>query len=134
MLIALLIVAVVVTLATNTSSKQQEGKPQVKKTESQFYCRLDALTKAERERHLALWKQLQESRQEIRELADGYALRFPGDAKHLLEVAELVSRERRCCPFFTFEIEVSSEDKPLWLRLTGSKGVKEFIKAEIGIQ
>jgi hypothetical protein len=134
MMLALLVVAVVATLASKPSSGQQEEKAQVKKKESLFYCRLDALTKQERERHLALWKQLKESRQEVRELADGYAVRFPGDAKHLLDVAEFVSRERRCCPFFTFEMEVAGEDKPLWLRLRGQEGVKEFIKTEIGIK
>jgi hypothetical protein len=142
MMIALFVVAVVAAAASGTSSKQREGKMQVKneekaqakKNESLFYCRLDALTKEERERHLTLWKGLQASRQEVRELADGYAIRFPGDAKHLLDVAEFISRERRCCPFFTFEMEVSGEDKPLWLRLRGQEGVKEFIRTEIGIK
>jgi len=142
MMITLLLVAVVAALASNTPSRQQEEKapvknpekPLAKKNESLFYCRLDALTKVERERHLALWKQLKQSRQEVQELSDGYAIRFPGDAKHVLDVAEFISRERRCCPFFTFEMEVSGEDKPLWLRLRGREGVKEFIKTEIGIQ
>ncbi len=134
MITAIFVVAGVATLIANGSAKQKEDKVQANKTEAVFYCRLDALTTEERERHLALWKRLQASRQEVRELANGYAIGFPGDSKTLMEVAEFVSRERRCCPFFTFEIEAAGEDKPLWLRLTGSKGVKEFIKTEIGIK
>jgi hypothetical protein len=106
----------------------------VEKVESPFFCRLDALTAEERERHLALSKRLKESRQEVRELADGYAIRFPGDRKHLLDVAQFISRERLCCPFFTFELEASGEEKPLWLRLRGGEGVKEFLKAAMGIE
>jgi hypothetical protein len=142
MIITFFLVALVAALTSNTpsgqaqekSQTQQEEKASAKKTAALFYCRLDALTKEQRTRHLALWKALQASRQEVRELADGYAISFPGDAKHLLDVAEFVSRERRCCPFFTFEVEVASEDKPLWLRLKGGEGVKEFIKTEIGIK
>jgi hypothetical protein len=105
----------------------------MKKEETPLMCRLDALTPQERERHLALWKRLHESHKEIRELADGYAIRFPGDIS-LADIAEWVSRERRCCPFFTFEIEASSEDKPVWLRLRGGEGVKEFLKAQLGVR
>ncbi|HEY7546633.1 MAG TPA: hypothetical protein VID27_17210 [Blastocatellia bacterium] len=106
----------------------------MKKEETPIMCRLDALTAEERERHLALWKRLQQSHEEIREITDGYAIRFPGDARYLLDIAEFVSRERRCCPFFTFEIEAAGEDKPVWLRLRGGEGVKEFLKSELGVK
>jgi hypothetical protein len=142
MMMTLFFVAGIATLATfatigqaqEKSQTKQEKKTSARQTAARFYCRLDALTKEERERHLALWKRLQAAKQEVRELADGYAIRFPGDARHLLDVAEFISRERRCCPFFTFEMEVSGEDSPLWLRLKGQEGVKEFIKTEIGIR
>ncbi|MEW6129040.1 MAG: hypothetical protein AB1757_18525 [Acidobacteriota bacterium] len=134
MMMALFIVATVATLLANVSSQRREEKNQTNQTEAGFYCRLDALTPAERERHLSLWKSLQAAKQAVRELDNGYAIGFPGDSKTLMAVAEFISRERRCCPFFTFEIEAAGEDKPLWLRLTGNKGVKEFIKTEIGIQ
>jgi hypothetical protein len=134
MIIAFFVVAVVATLVANVSAKQKDEKTQVSKSEAVFYCRLDALTSEERGRHLALWKRLQAARQEVRELENGYAIGFPGDNKTLMEVAEFVSRERRCCPFFTFEIKISEEGKPLWLSLTGSKGVKAFIQSEIGIR
>ena len=134
MMMAFFVVASLATLISNASSKQQDEKAQASKNEPVFYCRLDALTSEERERHLALWKRLKASQQGVRELDNGYAIGFPGDSKTLMDVAEFISRERRCCPFFTFEVEVAGEDKPLWLRLTGSRGVKEFIKSEIGIK
>ncbi len=129
-------VAFIVFLVSTSDARVdgQQEKTQMKKEETPIMCRLDALTSEERERHLALWKRLQESREEIREIADGYAIRFPGDSKYILDIAEFVSRERRCCPFFTFEIEAAGEDKPVWLRLRGGEEVKAFLKAQFGVR
>ena len=65
--------------------------------------------------------------QETRELADGYALRFPGDAAWLDTLAEFIRFERECCPFFTFELRCEPQHGPLWLHLRGPEGVKEFV-------
>jgi hypothetical protein len=35
-----------------------------------------------------------------------------------------------CCPFFNIELRCESDDGPLWLRLTGQPGTKEFIKID----
>ena len=35
--------------------------------------------------------------------------------------------ERKCCPFFDFGIEVARESGPVWLRLSGRRGVKDFL-------
>jgi hypothetical protein len=70
-----------------------------------------------------------EAVEEIRELADGLAFRFP--AEEYDSVSEFVGRERLCCPFLTFTLEVSPERGPLGLRLTGAEGVKAFIRAEL---
>jgi hypothetical protein len=62
------------------------------------------------------------------ELPDGYAFRFRPDTGILLGLAEFVRRERLCCPFFHFEIALEANEGPLWLRLTGSEAVKEFVR------
>ncbi len=110
-----------------------EGK--AKKQEGQaFFCNLGALTKAQRQRHIELGKQLHTAIQEVKELPDGYALRFASDSKMLLSLAEFVSYERLCCPFFKFNMEIESSDKPMWLQITGREGVKAFLKTEFGIK
>ena len=48
-------------------------------------------------------------------------------------VAEWVADERKCCPFFTFEIWVEGETGALRLSLKGREGVKPFIKMEFHI-
>jgi hypothetical protein len=70
--------------------------------------------------------------QELRELPDGYEFRFANEPEMALALANFVEYERLCCPFYTFNIEVGAGGGPLWLRLTGTDGVKEFSKALLG--
>ncbi|MDX1534151.1 MAG: hypothetical protein R3291_00835 [Thermoplasmata archaeon] len=62
----------------------------------------------------------------VEELANGYALRFPGTAGWIAKLADFIAYERRCCPFFAFELAVEPAGGPVWLRLRGT-GVKELL-------
>jgi hypothetical protein len=64
----------------------------------------------------------------VEELTDGYAYRFPGDDAWTANVLAFVAAERRCCPFFTFEVVFTPHDGPLWLRLRGSDAIKAFVR------
>jgi hypothetical protein len=64
----------------------------------------------------------------IDELPDGYAYRFPADEPWTTRVLEFVAAERRCCPFFTFELTFAPHGAALWLRLRGSEAIKVFIR------
>ena len=92
----------------------------------QFACNMAALTKTERATHRELTQRLLGAVEERRELQSGYAFRLP--AKTLLTAAQWVSLERRCCPFFAFELVLAKD--ALWLRISGAKGIKEFLRAE----
>jgi hypothetical protein len=96
-----------------------------------FYCNMDALTKSERARHRELSQQLVKAAAERAELANGFGFRLA--AKDLPVAAEWVGYESRCCPFFGFELALARDQGPLWLRITGSEGVKAFIRAEFGL-
>jgi hypothetical protein len=63
------------------------------------------------------------------ELPDGLAFRFP--AVEYDAVTEFVGRERLCCPFITFELDIAPNCGMVLLRLTGAEGVKDFIRAEL---
>ncbi|MEO7866142.1 MAG: hypothetical protein ABIU54_00745 [Candidatus Eisenbacteria bacterium] len=97
-----------------------------------FVCNMAAMTKSERVVYQKLAQGLLGAVQERRELKDGYAFRLP--AENLLTAAEWISFERRCCPFFAFDLEIARRDGPLWLRVTGSQGIKAFIRAEFGFE
>jgi hypothetical protein len=64
----------------------------------------------------------------VRELDDGYAFEFPGDDAWAARLAEFVLFERKCCPFFTFELVFDAGQHNVWLRLRGGEGVKDFIR------
>jgi len=98
---------------------------------SGFACDLGALTKDERAVHHRLAAALWEAVQQTRELPNGYAFRLPPAS--LRSAAEWVALESRCCPFFSFELRLSGEGGPLWLHVTGAKGVKPFMRAEFGL-
>ena len=97
--------------------------------DEQFVCRLDVMDEVQRARHAAVLQTLRQSLVETRELDDGFAFCYPSDS--LLLAAEFISRERLCCPFFNFKLELAADDGPLWLHLTGPEGVKAFLQAEL---
>jgi hypothetical protein len=68
-------------------------------------------------------------REASEELPDGYAFRFPAVA--LPAVADFVDGERRCCPFFSFCIEIPPAEAPITLRITGDAEAKSLIAAEL---
>lgn len=99
--------------------------------ESPFACDIMALDTAARKRHfdeLGPW--LRDLRQAVHELPNGYEFQLPGDPGTVGMVWEWAAGERRCCPFFDIEIRMGREGGPLWLKLTGREGTKEFIKVD----
>ena len=101
---------------------------------SGFYCNLKALSVKERVRHMQLTYEIERARVETVEMANGFAFRFQDGTVSLAELAEWVSAERKCCPFFDFEIEQQADDAPLWLKLRGKEGAKAFMRAEFRIR
>ena len=102
--------------------------------ESPLICNLGALDRTQRERHQATMSQLFGSVEATEELPDGYAFRLPADATTILQAAEFITLERLCCPSFNFALELEKEGGPLWLKMTGREGVKQFLLAEVGLQ
>jgi hypothetical protein len=92
-------------------------------------CDLTAIPASEREEHLVTAPRLFETAQEVQELPNGFAIRFPGEPGKFMEIAKFIDSERLCCPFFDFSVEVEPNQGPLWLRLTGGEGVKELLRA-----
>jgi hypothetical protein len=95
-------------------------------TDETIACLLSEREFAERSDFLA--RELFPGVEAVEELADGYAYRFPGDAAWTANVLEFVAAERKCCPFFTFEVVFTPHGGPLWLRLRGSEAIKAFVR------
>jgi hypothetical protein len=65
--------------------------------------------------------------EEVAELPDGYAWRFPGDGGWDAKLLDFIAEERTCCANFHVELVFEPRLGPLWLRLRGPDGVKAFI-------
>src|SRR5260370_35717795 len=88
-------------------------------SQAPFACNLKAFTPDQRVRWRQLIERVTSAVTEARELKDGYGLRVNGGQASLVDVAEWVDLERRCCPFFDFQIDVHGEDESVWLSLKG---------------
>ena len=99
-------------------------------TNSPLACNMAAFNTEQGKRHQTLTQQLFESVEDIQELPGGYAFRLPMRSSLYMAVAEFITLERLCCPFLNFVLEVEPEEGPLWLKLTGPDGVKQFLQAE----
>jgi hypothetical protein len=97
---------------------------------SALACVPAAIAAEERPGHFALLQRLFiENVRERRDLVDGYAFRF--DATEYEDVVRFVSKERSCCPFLTFRIDVPAHESSLWLSMRGPVGTRELLDAEL---
>ena len=83
--------------------------------------------------HASLMARLRSLLEEVRELPDGYTLRFQEDGSVFGRLAEWVRHERPRFPFLSFEIQADGRSGPIRLRLTGPRGIKEFLKRQFPI-
>jgi hypothetical protein len=106
---------------------------QIATTQGKFYCNIKALTPEERAHHAKLTQKLKESRTDIVETAKGYEFQFSPKVVTVAEVADWVTAESKCCPFFDFHIDLENEGQLVCLRLTGEEGIKAFIREEFQV-
>ena len=94
-------------------------------------CNMDVFTPGERENHIRTTTQLFQSVQATHEAENGLEFMFPNFDKHevLIQLAEFIFNERRCCPFLEFTLRIAP-DMPISLLLTGPEGTQEFLRAE----
>jgi hypothetical protein len=130
-------------LTAAASAAAAASPPAVAPPDEPLACRLDAFSPAQRARHQKLTALLERALVGVRELPDGYELaldlsRLPADTKGdpvcVVEIAEWVDLEARCCPFLDFGIAVRGKGVgSVALALTGGPGVKDFLKMEFSL-
>lgn len=95
---------------------------------------MDALNAAQRTRHLEVTRLLKPAVRETKPVRgrnrEGFSLRL--EISPAL-VGEWIANERLCCPFLDFELHLEREGGPVWLTLTGRRGVAAFLREELGI-
>jgi hypothetical protein len=103
-------------------------------TASGLTCNINGIHPQERERYGRLVEALRHAIEERRELPDGYALQIDIRRIDTSQLVAWVELERKCCPFFGFEVRWDRQNGAVWLHLTGPEGVKSFILDEFGLR
>lgn len=121
-------------IAAGYNLHPQDGKdaPTIR-VDGPFYCNVKGLSSSERARHKGLTEKLLAARNETIETEKGYEFQYSPDKVSVAEVGEWVVAESKCCPFFDFHIDLENRGKLVCLRLTGSEGIKAFIRSEFHI-
>jgi hypothetical protein len=89
-------------------------------------CSLSEADLARREQALA--ETLFANVRSVVALVDGYVFEFPEETVAVDQLVEFIGFERRCCPFFTFELSFAPANGPITLRMRGPVGAKEVIE------
>jgi hypothetical protein len=114
----------------DASSKENETPAEP--AEPPVACNPSGLTTAERAESKLLLEQLGGAIAQLDELPTGFSFRLDEARLPFASLSRWVDLERRCCPFFHFEIAVLPDNGGTFLRLTGGAAVKEMIRAELG--
>jgi hypothetical protein len=111
--------------------REQDGRDAATiRVNGKFYCNIKALSAKDRARHKELTEKLLTARDQTIETEKGYEFQYSPDKVTIAEVAEWVVAESKCCPFFDFHIDLENQGRLVCLRLTGSEGIKDFIRSE----
>jgi hypothetical protein len=98
-------------------------------SDAPFACNMKVFQPQERKQHEKLSHEIVSAVTGHREVDSGYAFQLDPARVALPDLARWVSGERKCCPFFDFQINLENGDR-LSLTLTGRDGVKAFIREE----
>ena len=110
-------------LTVACAAQSQEATP--------FACNLKVFQPDERRQHIKLTHQIMAAIVAHHELPQGYSFQLDPTRVSLLEVAEWAGRERKCCPFFDFQLALDGPGEGrVTLTLTGRPGIKQFILEE----
>ena len=99
-----------------------------------FACNINGIPAEKRAHYRQLVEALLHAIPERRELPDGYSFRISNEHLTTDQLVQWINLERQCCPFFGFQILWEPENGPVWLQLTGPRGVKDFILDEFGFR
>ena len=89
-------------------------------------CQLNNAELSERRKYLLGY--FATALQQIKPVNKGYAFTFKGNEETLKEMVQLIHLERKCCRFLKFDLEISNEQHPINLKITGPKGTQEFLR------
>jgi hypothetical protein len=97
---------------------------------SRFYCNTRVFSVEEGAHHKEMTRKLAASWKSFVETKDGYKFFFRSCKVTLTELNNWASNERRCCPFFDFQVTSEGDGRVICLQLAGDDGTKPFIRSQ----
>ena len=91
-----------------------------------------ALTPADMEKRTDEFARLARLAHSTTEREDGFDLSFPSEDQIAARLFDFVVTERRCCPFFRFEIVFEPDLGPMRLLLRGPEEAKSLVGPFLG--
>jgi hypothetical protein len=80
------------------------------------------------ERRETILHKVGESLIDCEELPDGFQYRFALEDSLLQDLVNVISLERKCCPFLNFKLNIEAGKDFVSLELTGREGTKEAVQ------
>lgn len=100
-------------------------------SDNNIACNFTAINEDERKLHKQNAEKVFNSIEEWQESSNGYVFRLPTETEVIEMAGAFMARERQCCPFFKFTLEITPNNGSVWLKLTGREGVKQYIKQNV---
>jgi hypothetical protein len=96
-------------------------------------CDLTVFSPEERKHHEEVSIQITKQAKRIVELEDGFEFHHDYSEEKFVGIAQWITGENKCCPFFTFElvIEPFNTGREIIVRLRGSKEIKRGLKGDL---
>lgn len=92
-------------------------------------CDMSAIPPAERGEHQRVGRLLVAAAIDLRASVNGMVFQLPADEYDA--AVQFIARERLCCPFLRFRVEVTPGRGPLRLSVDGPAGAGEFLRSEL---
>lgn len=98
----------------------------------QISCSLDE--KALEKRKAIFHKTFTSKAEKVEETENGYQFRFKDEGKLNEQLFKFILTEKKCCPFFQYDLKVLPYNEGIHLTVSGDKDVKAFLKTLILIK
>ncbi len=95
-------------------------------------CDLSKLDDTARRREQQLLARFRSVLVLMSETESGFKFSLPADPETLSDLGEFLALERLCCPFLSFQLQVSAEEQAD-LEISGPPGAKEFLTAVLDV-
>ncbi len=61
-------------------------------------------------------------------VSTGYRFRFQASDQLLLDMMDVIVKERHCCKFLNFDLKVPATEETVWLTISGPEGTRAFLE------